>query len=125
VVPSTAAALRLGMFVVSDVSFFEKNIWVICDHECIIAPIGLSRFSQNLDLLVPVFDGPLLELENIEHQQKSMDIKQMMFLSPSYTLAYLSNIVSCNNCLKSTCYMPQNLTLGEDENFLLIQLIHL
>ena len=50
--------------------FLKKNIWVICDHECIIAPIGLSRFSQNLDLLVPVFDGPLLELENIEHQQK-------------------------------------------------------
>ena len=49
----------------------------------------------------------------------------MMFLSPSYTLAYLSNIVSSNNCLKITCYMPQNLTLGEDENFLLIQLIHL
>jgi len=28
--------------------------------------IGLSRYSQNLDLLVPFFDSPSLELENIE-----------------------------------------------------------
>jgi len=27
---------------------------------------GLSRYSQNLDLLVPFFDSPSLELENIE-----------------------------------------------------------
>jgi hypothetical protein len=28
--------------------------------------IGLSRYSQNLGLLVPFFDSPSLELENIE-----------------------------------------------------------
>lgn len=28
--------------------------------------VGLSRYSQNLDLLVPFFDSPSLELENIE-----------------------------------------------------------
>lgn len=28
--------------------------------------VGRSRYSQNLDLLVPFFDSPSLELENIE-----------------------------------------------------------
>ena len=28
--------------------------------------VGLSRYSQNLDLLVPFFDSPSLELESIE-----------------------------------------------------------
>lgn len=34
---------------------------------CVLAPrTGLSRYSQNLGLLVPFFDSPSLDLENIE-----------------------------------------------------------
>ena len=34
--------------------------------------VGLSRYSQNLDLLVPFFDSPSLELENIEKVTNSI-----------------------------------------------------
>lgn len=42
----------------------------------------------------------------------------------SYTLAYIRNVVSSDNCLENHILYAQNLTLGEDENFF-IPLIHL
>ena len=56
--------------------------------------IGLSRYSQNLDLLVPFFDSPSLELENIEKVTNSIcwlefsdSFVETLFLTRNSTLA--------------------------------------